>query len=313
MPRCPNCNRETMRTEDWACQWCGYPLLSGSYKKIEKTYKQLKEERLNKPEKIKTHETEPKSKTVLESEIEPISEAESIPEEIPILLPKSKPVPEVESKVESPAEPIKEEPIPDAIPVLLPKQELEREAEPIKEPELEPEPKEETEIIKEPEPEVELESKLESVAEAEKEPEQEPVKVESIPEPELKIEPKEEIEQVQESEPEPKPESPAMELTVEELLSEYETDEAAADKKFANKILSVTGVAAMIDIKDKLETHYIRLTGAEGDLLQSVQCVFDKKYAPALGQLEKGQKVTVQGKYNGSIIAIRMVDCVLVS
>ena len=117
------------------------------------------------------------------------------------------------------------------------------------------------------------------------------------------------------SEPESKaePEPVTMELTVEELFSAYETDEAAADKKFANKILSVTGVAAMIDIKDKLETHYIRLTGAEGNILQSVQCVFDKKYAPALGQLEKGQKVTVQGNYNGSIIAIRMVDCVLVS
>ena len=68
----------------------------------------------------------------------------------------------------------------------------------------------------------------------------------------------------------------------------------------------------MIDIKNMLDTHYIRLTGAEGNLLQSVQCVFNKQYAPALEQLEKGQTVTVQGKYNGSIIAIRMVDCVLV-
>jgi uncharacterized protein len=46
MPRCPNCHREALRTEDWACQWCGYPLLSKSYKKIPKTYKELREERL---------------------------------------------------------------------------------------------------------------------------------------------------------------------------------------------------------------------------------------------------------------------------
>ena len=50
MPKCPNCGRETARTEDWACQWCGYPLLSESYKKIPKTFKQLKEERLHKVE-----------------------------------------------------------------------------------------------------------------------------------------------------------------------------------------------------------------------------------------------------------------------
>ncbi len=221
MPRCPNCSRETMRTEDWACQWCGYPLLSGSYKKIPKTYKQLKEERLYKPE--------------------PEPEAEQVPES------QKKPVPEVE-------------PIPEEIPILLPKPELEREAEPIQERESGPELEEE------------------------------------------------EAEPVQESEPEPA----AMELTVEELLSAYETDEVAADAKFVNNILRVTGVVAMIDIKDKLDTHYIRLTGAEGNLLQSVQCVFDKKHAPALEQLEKGQTVTVQGTYNGSIIAIRMVDCVLV-
>jgi len=170
MPKCTNCGRETLRTEDWVCQWCGYPLLSYSYKKIPKTYKQLKEERLHKPE-------------------------------------------------------------------------------------------QEVEIIQEPEPE---------------------------------------------------PEPVAMELTVEELLSAYETDEVAADAKFANKLLRVTGVVATIDVKDMLDIHYIRLTGAERNLLQSVQCMFDKKHAPVLEKLEKGQTVTVQGKYTGSIIAIRMIDCVLV-
>ena len=45
MARCPNCGRETRRTVDWCCQWCGYPLFSGSYKKIDKTYKELKDER----------------------------------------------------------------------------------------------------------------------------------------------------------------------------------------------------------------------------------------------------------------------------
>lgn len=238
MPRCPNCSRETMRTEDWACQWCGYPLLSGAYKKIAKTYKQLKEERLHKPEEIQAHEPEPEAK----------KEAEIIPEEIPTLLPKSEP-----------------EPMP----------EPEKEIEPIQK----SEPKPELESKDEPETRPELESEVATVPELEKEAELEPA---------------------------------VMELTVEELLSAYETDETAADENFVNKVLRVTGVVATIDIKDKLETHYIRLTGAEGNLLQSVQCVFNKKHAPALEQLEKGQTVTVQGTYNGSMIATRMVDCALV-
>jgi len=204
MPECPNCGRETLRTEDWACQWCGYPLLSSSYKMIPKTYRQLKEERLHKPE----------------------------------------PVPE---------------------------QKLELEPEPTFEPEAEP------------------------VLESQREP---------IPEAEQEVEP------IQKRKPEPEP--VAMELTVDELLSAYATDEVAADAKFVNKLLRVTGVVAMIDVKDMLDTHYIRLTGDERNLLQSVQCMFDKKHAPILKQLEKGQTVTVQGEYNGSIIAIRMIDCTLV-
>ena len=66
------------------------------------------------------------------------------------------------------------------------------------------------------------------------------------------------------------------------------------------------------DIKDRLDIHYIRLTGNGGDPWQSLQCMFNKKHSQALEQLEKGQTVTVQGRYSGSVIAIRMVDCVLV-
>ena len=195
MPKCPNCGLETLRTEDWACQWCGYPLISSSYKKIPKTYHQLKQESLH------------DSKPVPEPELEPEPETEAIPE-------------------------AKEEPAP----------EPEREVEPVPEPELEP----------------------------------------------------------------------AMELTVDELLSAYATDEAAADAKLANKLLRVTGVVAMIDVKEMLDTHNIRLTTAERNLLRSVRCVFDKKQAPVLQELAIGQTVTVQGIYNGSIIEIRMLDCVLV-
>jgi hypothetical protein len=147
----------------------------------------------------------------------------------------------------------------------------------------------------EPEPESMLESEPEPVLESQQEP---------IPEPEREVEP------IPESKLEP--ELVAMELTVEELLSAYATDEVAADTKFANKLLRVTGVVGMIDVKDILDTHTIRLTTNERNLLQSVRCMFDKKHAQVLQELAIGQTVTVQGTYNGSIIEIRMMDCFLV-
>ncbi|GAI64705.1 unnamed protein product [marine sediment metagenome] len=193
MRKCPNCGQTAERTEDWACQWCGYPLLSKSYKKIPKTYRQLKEEILDK---------------------------------------------------QKPPEP-----------------------EPVPEPEPEPVP----------------------------EPEPEPV-------PELKPEP----------EPVPEPAPGTIEVTVEELYSAYSADEVAADAKFTNKILKVTGVVDRITVNDVHDIYYIILASAEKKAQWNVRCKFDRKHGPQLNRLTAGQTVTAQGKYDGYKVNILMKDCVLV-
>jgi len=195
MRRCPNCGQATARTEDWACQWCGYPLLSKSYKKIPKTYKQLKEERLGRQ----------------------IEETGATP------LP--------------------------SYGTLLPTHTSEPEPEPMPEPELAPE-----------------------------------------------------------SEPTPT----EIEVTVEELHSAYEADKVAADAKFTNKILKVTGVVDRIVVKDIHDIYYIILTSAEKKEEWNVRCTFDKEHGAKLNRLKAGQAVTVHGKYDGYRINILMRDCVLV-
>jgi len=214
MQKCPNCGQPTARTEDWACQWCGYPLLSRAYKKIPKTYKQLQEER----------------KT-----------------------------------------PVSEEPEP--------------EPEPSPEPEPEPQPTPEPEPEPEPTPE----------------PEPEP---EPTPEPEPEPQPT--------PEPEPQPTSDLLELTVEELNLAYKADKAAANAKFTDKIIRATGVADKIIVKEHLDIQYILLTSAGKKEAWNVRCTFDKEHGPELRRLTTGQKVTVQGKYDGYRLNILMRDCVLV-
>ncbi|MFH1003596.1 MAG: hypothetical protein V1780_05565 [Chloroflexota bacterium] len=134
--------------------------------------------------------------------------------------------------------------------------------------------------------------------------------VSPAPEPEPEPEPAAEV-QIAPA-PDPVQKAEAIELTVEKLIAAYLTDHNAADTRFVHKLLRVTGVVALIDVKERLETHYLRLTGPNRNLLESVQCMFDKRYAEALKQLQIGQTVTVQGEFNGSLIAIRMVNCVLV-
>ena len=210
MRKCPNCGQTAERTEDWACQWCGYPLLSKSYKKIPKTYRQLKEETVASP---------------------PPSHGTLPPTHAP-------------------------------------------EPEPVAEPQPEPEP----EPVAEPQPE-------------------------PTPEPEP--------ESVPESEPEPAPGT--MEVTVEELYSAYRVDEVAADAKFTDKILKVTGVVDRITVNDVHDVYYIILASAEKKEQWNVRCTFDKKHGPQLNRLTTGQTVTAQGKYNGYKANILIKDCVLVS
>ena len=196
MRKCPNCGQTTERTEDWACQWCGYPLLSKSYKKIPKTYRQLKEEELD------------KQKT---SEPEPVVEPQPEPEPEPVVEPQPEPAPQPE-----------------------------------------------------------------------------PV-------------------------PQPKPASAAGGITVEELYSAYSVDEVAADAKFTDKILTVTGVVDRITVNDVHDIYYIILASAEKKEQWNVRCTFDKKHVPQLNRLTTGQAVTAQGEYNGYKVNILMKECVLVS
>jgi len=92
MSKCPNCGRETARTEDWACQWCGQPLLSGSYKKIAKTYQQLQAERRQEQEPL-VREPEPAPELEAEPEPEPEPEPVLVPEPGPEPVPEPEPVP----------------------------------------------------------------------------------------------------------------------------------------------------------------------------------------------------------------------------
>ncbi|MFC1983491.1 hypothetical protein ACFLVO_00515 [Chloroflexota bacterium] len=160
MSKCPNCGRMVERTEDWACQWCGYPLLSTSYKKIPKTYRQLREERRG-GQTLLTPEAEPEP--VAEVEPEPVAEAE--PE--PVAEAEPEPVAEAEPEPVAEAEP---EPVAEAEPEPV----AEAEPEPVAEAEPEPVAEVEPEPVAEVEPEPVAEAEPEPVAEVESKPLPEP-------------------------------------------------------------------------------------------------------------------------------------------
>jgi ribosomal protein L37E len=130
MSSCPNCGRQTLRTKDWACQWCGYPLLGRGYKTIDKTFQQLQEERQltsgesgTEREIVPEAEIEPEPEPLPSPRAEPSAESRPVPRPTPEPAPPPEPEPEAEPEAELAAEPepeLKPEPEPaiDAGPIL---------------------------------------------------------------------------------------------------------------------------------------------------------------------------------------------------
>lgn len=278
MQKCPNCGRPTSRTQDWACQWCGYPLLSGNYPRIPKTYKRLQEERrLQADESVLEAEMlaeaipesrlkrPPKPELITEKRVKPVTEPETVETEPPVANEVAD-VSEVTSRVV-------------AKPELMPEAKIIPEAEPrtAAKPELMPE----ANLV----PEVGQE---EAVSE-----------FESPPEPAVKVDVSAILEKTS--------------LTAEELDLVYQMDKAAAEAKFAGKTLTVSGAVDRVFANDSLGIYYVLLTGARKNGVWNVRCTFQQDYIPKLKKLSPGQALTVQGKYGGHGKNIILKDCILQS
>ncbi len=291
MPRCPNCGRETLRTEDWACQWCGNPLLSGAFKKIPQTYRELQEERSFEMRPVLEDEPAPAPVAAVEVEStprapEPELEAPPVPEPQPPPMPE--PEPEIAPETPAPPEPV-----------------AEVEAEVKAESEIEPSPEPEGEPVVEEKPIAEAEPV--AVAEVEAEP---------APEPATEIEP--EVEAAPAAGPvaatalEPDTATGAISTTVEGLNASFNSDKAGTNNKLLNKVLQVTGTVKKVIAKDHLDIFYIILAGAGGPSALQVRCTFSREHNTYLSRLTDGQTATVQGTYVGYERNIILKECSLV-
>jgi ribosomal protein L37E len=297
MPSCPNCGRDTMRTEDWVCQWCGYPLLSKSYKKIDKTYKQLQAERSS-------------TGGYIEPELEAGVPVETRPEPAPEPLPPNAPEHEAETQPEPAAE-VKPEPVPGTPPAPEPEPTPVAEAKPESVIELPP-------SAPLPASETVVETKTEAPPQPAPQPSPPPV---PAPAP------------VAEEKPEPIPESPPAPVsasppavpekleitkngvvtTVAALNHFFQTDRAGTNTKLKDQTIRVTGEVEKVFVRDHLDIRYIVLTSEPKAGPWSVRCSFEKEAVPELNRLSTGQSVTVQGIYDGYGKNIIIKECSIIA
>jgi len=99
---------------------------------------------------------------------------------------------------------------------------------------------------------------------------------------------------------------PNVEITAPQLYQAYQANEIAADEKYKDKIIQVSGRIRDIG-NDLMDNPYITLVGDQyfGD----VQCFFNEKSVVA--NLSKGQQITVLGICDGLMINVLLNDCVV--
>jgi len=274
MERCRNCGQKTLATLDWACPWCGYPLKTGD--RLDKTYSRLLAER--------------RAIGVCESEenymepYAPIGKTSGL---------------NVEETLQ--------EDISNADEILVTEDEEMFSSQAAGgAPEMPPEKHYDLEQI------IPLPDAVSPDDEPADTQQGQPVKFEPaadlqppVQAPDLVEEPAEEAFS---SEPEAEPVI-AIDITVEELLQAYQQDDSAADAKYNNKILALTGLVAMINFRENRDIQYVNLTGQDQNLFQSIKCMFGSGNAFQLRSLQWGQPVVIRGRFKGSLTAMSLVDC----
>lgn len=94
-------------------------------------------------------------------------------------------------------------------------------------------------------------------------------------------------------------------LTADELYDEYEADEAAANSKFLDKTVQVSGMISEIGTNDAGQSFVI--LAAENAMIGGISATFQGEQA----NLEEGLKVSLKCRCTGKLMDVVLINCTL--
>ncbi|MFM8272060.1 MAG: OB-fold protein [Gemmata sp.] len=103
---------------------------------------------------------------------------------------------------------------------------------------------------------------------------------------------------------------PGLPVSAENLDAEFQSNVIAAELKYKDKVLEVTGKVARVTRETGQTTVTLELVSGEGT--KTVNCTFAEKAKYTLAQAERGQNITVRGLCTGRINkVVQLKDCVV--
>lgn len=109
----------------------------------------------------------------------------------------------------------------------------------------------------------------------------------------------------------------ATRVTVAELMKAYKEDPAKADSKYKDKVLQVEGVIYSIGNAGNRDDMCIGFDLEDENEFQGPACKFGRHWENELAQLNKGQKIVVRGKGDGTYLYVgnklpQLRSCIIV-
>lgn len=102
----------------------------------------------------------------------------------------------------------------------------------------------------------------------------------------------------------------AMDVQMSVLLSDYSSNEVAADQRYKGRLIRVNGVVSDIK-KDLMDKPFVLLNAGDG--FRTVQCAFATSAVADAAKLRSGEPVTLQGVVQGLMVNVQVTDCTVVT
>jgi len=103
---------------------------------------------------------------------------------------------------------------------------------------------------------------------------------------------------------------PDLSVTANSLIVAFNSDEAAANLKYLDKVIAVKGIIA--DIKIDSSTGQASVILDSGDPLSAVTCSFYNDEIGAVQKLSKGTEVVIKGKCTGKLMDVVLNNCSII-
>lgn len=99
-------------------------------------------------------------------------------------------------------------------------------------------------------------------------------------------------------------------MTAKELYADFDTDEQAANDKYLDKIIEVSGKVSSVEMSADTMLNVMLMSDSD---FGGVQCTFNNTKDPSALDITKGDNVVIRGICSGMLMDVQLHNCVLVS